>query len=650
MGKPYDLELSQLDGTYRWAVEAPVDELCRALRSASSLPLLAVGSGGSLTTADFAAGLHRDFSGMLGSAMTPMEATVPSLELRGMAVLLATAGGKNPDVLAAFRGLASREPRRLIVLCMSVGSPLGRLATKRGFVDLIEAELPSGRDGFLATNSLLASTVLLARAYNQACGVTYALPEDISALLHAEMKGLTAELDRRYASLWQRETLVVLHGPATRSAAMDLESKFTEAALGNVQLADYRHFAHGRHHWLAKHPDTTGILAFVTSSDEEIALRTLDLIPGNIPVWRIAVPHEGSAAGIAALVWGLQVVGSAGHARGINPGRPGVPSFGRRIYHLKAIAHAYPDDAAVPSREAAALERKTGSTIGALARSGQLREWRVAYTAFVQRLAKGSFRAVVLDYDGTVCDEADRFAGLCKSVGRELVRLLRAGVMLGFATGRGKSVKEALREQIPKKYQSRVVVGYYNGGDVGHLDDDHRPDGSEGVADALKPVADAIQGHPLLRRVARFELRLPQIQVTLAPGARAELVWGLLQQVVYAMGVPGVGVVASSHSMDILAPGVSKHALVDRLAGILGCDEDSVLCIGDRGQWPGNDFSLLHGPNGLSVDEVSRDPITCWNLAPPELRGPDAAIAYLGQLRGSKGALRMRGLTTRRRK
>ena len=74
--------------------------------------------------------------------------------------------------------------------------------------------------------------------------------------------------------------------------------------------------------------------------------------------------------------------------------------------------------------------------------------------------------AVVLDYDGTLCDEADRCKGLSTPVARELVRLLRAGVMLGFATGRGKSVKVALRKQIPKKYQSRVVVGYYNGGDI----------------------------------------------------------------------------------------------------------------------------------------------------------------------------------------
>lgn len=634
MGKPYDLELRQLNATYRWAMKASIDRLAKPLSSAVSLPLVAVGSGGSLTTADFAAALHQRFSGKLASAMTPMEAAVSSLDLRGMAVLLATAGGKNPDVLAAFRGLVVREPRRFIALCMTVGSPLARLGARYPFVDCVEADLPSGKDGFLATNSLLASTVLLVRAYDEAFGTPCLLPADLSTLLRTDReKDVAAKLDSRCAPLWQRETLVVLHGPAIHSAAIDLESKFTEAALGNVQLADYRNFAHGRHHWLAKRAETTGILAFVTPHDAEIASRTLDLIPANIPIHRVDVPFEATTAAVAALAWGLHVVGSAGRARRINPGRPGVPGFGRRIYHLKATTGVPSIDPPMPLEEVAAVERKTGKTVDALARLGQLRVWRDAYTAFTQRLSNASFRAVVFDYDGTLCDEANRWKGLSTPVGRELIRLLKAGAMLGFATGRGKSVKEALREHIPKKYRSHVIVGYYNGGDIGRLDDDGRPDGSAQVVDALKPVSDAIQSHVLLSQVAEFELRLPQIKVTPAPGAPAELVWALLQQIVYGLSIPGVVVVGSSHSMDVLAPGVSKRAVVADVMEILGCDETSILCIGDRGQWPGNDFSLLNRPNAVSVDQVSQDPVTCWNLAPAGVRYTDACFYYLRRLK-----------------
>ncbi len=102
--------------------------------------------------------------------------------------------------------------------------------------------------------------------------------------------------------------------------------------------------------------------------------------------------------------------------------------------------------------------------------------------------------------------------------------------------------------------------------------------------------------------------------------------------------------------MDVLAPGVSKRAVVVALMELHGCNENSVLCIGDRGQWPGNDFSLLNQPNSLSVDEVSQDPETCWNLAPPGLRGTQAALAYIGQLRANERGLQMALQTARSRK
>ena len=58
---------------------------------------------------------------------------------------------------------------------------------------------------------------------------------------------------------------------AIRSAAIDLESKLTEAALMPVQVADFRNFAHGRHHWLAKRGGETAVLALVCESDAEVA-------------------------------------------------------------------------------------------------------------------------------------------------------------------------------------------------------------------------------------------------------------------------------------------------------------------------------------------------------------------------------------------
>jgi hypothetical protein len=93
--------------------------------------------------------------------------------------------------------------------------------------------------------------------------------------------------------------------------------------------------------------------------------------------------------------------------------------------------------------------------------------------------------------------------------------------------------------------------------------------------------------------------------------------------------------------MDVLAPGVRKRTVLNHIAAMLGKEVTSqVLCIGDRGQWPGNDFSLLDDPYALSVDEVSQDPATCWNLAPAGSRGAQACLQYLRKIKCAAGTLR----------
>jgi fructoselysine-6-P-deglycase FrlB-like protein len=59
MGKPYERELAELPNTYAWAMEAPIAKLAEALSECSALPLIAIGSGGSLTAAEFACHMHQ---------------------------------------------------------------------------------------------------------------------------------------------------------------------------------------------------------------------------------------------------------------------------------------------------------------------------------------------------------------------------------------------------------------------------------------------------------------------------------------------------------------------------------------------------------------------------------------------------------------
>lgn len=643
MGKPYAEELDQVPETYRWAVAQRLDKrLVKAVASMADLPLLAVGSGGSFSSADFVASLHRDYAKKLSAPMTPLATAATRIDLRQTALILLTAGGKNPDVLGVFRNAVLREPRRFLVFCTSEGSALSRIAAKHAFVDVAEISLPTGKDGFLATNSLIATSVIFARAYAEAFSSSASLPSNWTQLLEPTRKSHSIKnLDGLCSSLWEKETLLVLHGPDTMAAAVDLESKFCEAALGNVQIADYRHFAHGRHHWLAKRAEKSSLIAFVTPNDESVAAQTIRLIPKKVPTLRLDIPWSGSVANLAALGNVLSIVASAGKFRGIDPGQPKVPQFGRRIYHLRPSEYDRSTGTDLSFHALTAISRKTKTPASSLALGSQLSFWQDALSSFLAKLQRATFQAVVLDYDGTLCDERARDQPIARELATELSRLLEAGVAVGIATGRGQSVRKDLQKSLDPKFWKKVIVGYYNGADIGLLSENHLPDGTERVGKSLEPIASALSGCPPLKDMAKIEPRPSQITVTPKSPGSSEAVWNTLIQMVEHLTVPGVTVLRSSHSFDVLAPEVTKQSVVNRVAVEIPHDAP-VLCIGDRGQWPGNDHQLLANPYSLSVDEVSADPLTCWNLAAPGTRGPQAALEYLQALQPHRGGVRLR--------
>jgi hypothetical protein len=198
-----------------------------------------------------------------------------------------------------------------------------------------------------------------------------------------------------------------------------------------------------------------------------------------------------------------------------------------------------------------------------------------------------------------------------------------------------------LQDGLPKSIWKHFIVGYYNGGDIGELKDDSRPDGSTTVDPALEGVANILKVDPFLVETSSLTFRKPQITIEPKNPERANVVWQYLQDILYRLNIPGILALRSSHSMDIVAPLVNKQKVVDHVRERIDTGQ-AILCIGDRGKWPGNDFSLLSNPYSLSVDEVSPDPKHCWNLAPPGIRGLAATLHYFSKLVPYAHGLRIR--------
>lgn len=637
MGRPYAIEMAELVGTFDSALSSDNDQIRAAVRSAAARPLLAVGSGGSLTAAHVLAWYHHRFSGCLATVATPLEVISGALDQK-TAIWLLSAGGRNRDINSAFSILARREPQQLAVLCGSRNSPLARSAELHSLAEMIVCGSRTGKDGFLATNSLLTFIILIARAYmEEFCPSDQSFVracQSIRPLLDPMGAG-AANVQSLAEPLWTKDTILVLHGISTRTGAIDIESKFTEAGICNVQIADYRNFAHGRHHWLAKHGHRTAVLALIAKTDCGLAERTLALVPSDVPQAQIRIDGSPEAAALSSVIVGFHLAGWAGQARGIDPGRPGVPEYGRKLYNL-AMPKLRPDtrQSRISDRDAVAIQRKSGLDASRVHLLDELEQWRKALCRFRSSLLSNRFVGLVLDYDGTVVNTRDRFSPPRPDMTDELRRLISAGVPVAIATGRGPSVRRDLQISLPKTLQPRILIGYYSGGEIGLLSDDSKPDNSEEVCPALTDFADALSRDAELSRIAVQKNRRFQITFTAKHILAEERVWRIVQELVAVRAMRDLVITRSGHSTDVLAPGTSKLNLIENMRKAVG--DGPILCIGDCGCWPGNDFELLSQSFTLSVDQTSCDPDSCWNLAPRGQRGVDATLHYLRNLSTDK--------------
>ncbi len=633
MGRPYETEVAQLVHTYEWCRRADVSALASFVRSTSQMPMVFVGSGGSYAPAAFAAGLHELYAERVARPATALD-IASSPAARNSGVLFISAGGKHPDVLGAFKRAARMEPVRLGAFCGSDSSPLADLVAESSGASYLAVPFPAGKDGFLATNSVLASAVLLLKAF----WIAYSLKESLPAYTALDPGGTDALLRRvrdATANLWAYPNIVALYGPAGSAAAFDFESRFHEAGLAAVQLADFRNFAHGRHYWLARMKQSTALLALVSAGEQDLADRTLALLPSDVARAQISVQASGPLASIELLLLSIHMAGWAGRTKGIDPGRPAVPQFGRRIYHLNAWARIEQEG----EQSEGPIWRKSKRSRAVLRLSDDRNKWESAYSEFLDDLASARFSGVVLDYDDTVCAPVERYTRPGPAIAAELNRLLSAGLWLGVATGRGKSVRKALRGTIKRTFWKRVVVGYYNGAQVSTLSDSSVPAVSKRqVKGALAEFLRRVNAESRLVALIKMEANAAQVRIEPLKTTELSEVVTWIQHVI-ATGRLSLRAVVSSKSIDVIPLETSKNAVIRAIRR--ACRQSAaVLCIGDSGAWPGNDFELLANRHSLSPDSTSPDPATCWNVAPVGVRCVDATLGYLKGLELRDGRAR----------
>ena len=658
MGRPYAKELTLLSATYAHALAADIAWLRESVDALRARPIIVVGSGGSVSACHVTARLHESRARLSARVLTPLEfVRHPVPQEAG--VLLLSASGKNPDIIAAALHAIEAEYAPVVSLSTRPQTALRSTLAPHRHATAHEFVGPSAKDGFLATNSLLLTCALLARAYG--CD----LPLDLPSLRASKYDA--ADQDSAIIDALMREGIVMLASAWSLPAAYDAESKWAESGFGAVTVTDARNFAHGRHHGLSQRLEETAVVGLATSDESDLTERTLKGLPrvARSVFLRSSLPDVAGALDLLVRI--IRLTGDVGTRQGIDPGRPHVLAFGRRLYNagiprrtLKQVSHGTGLASGKTQRtrvEDLWIRRKVTVAVWEAASAETQNEWRERCRAWVQVAESSRIAGVVVDYDGTLCEADERFGTPTARVGDTLTRLIDDGMVVGVATGRGGSVLDALRAILPERLWANVIIGMYNGGVVCRLTDQPKVDTTPDAA--IEAARMALEASPVLGAVARIRPRPTQLTVRSAH----PLPDGVLQRfVLEALGIPcmdtfpvpgassptmqttvhaegrAVSVFASGHTVDVIARRASKLRVVEAVRDVIIQDSGrssgsaGIMTIGDQGQLGGNDCEFLAHPMGLSVERVSSVFDACWNVAPAGARRTAVLLTYLDAL------------------
>ncbi len=623
MGKNYEKELLHLGDTINELIEKDISELISFFKLSKGNSVLTIGSGGSYSVASTTEFLLNK-GGYFAKAVTPFALQNELLEIHDSAVMLFTAGGRNKDTLNAYSFLSDMEPKVTITLCTRLNAPIKKIQKYHTTNFYYEMNLNAGKDGFLATNSLIASVVLIAKGIHMITGDEFFQLNN--NIWNSDMEYIVGKMSiTGLDDVLSRETILVLYGGIATPVAVDMESKFSEASLGNIQLADYRNFAHGRHFWIKDREEYTSVIIIQGPEESQIVESTKKLIPDKIPLFEIKSDYNDVNGMLQLFIKMFWVVHYAGQKRGINPGNPSVADYGRKLYHLNynikknekynMLKRSIIDTAIYRKCMASSLSLQVCNC------------YKQELLKIMNKQENTKFRGIIFDYDGTLHDKENQ-NNQETVIWDKVIEILQAGIILGIATGRGKSVREEINKKIPKELLDKVWIAYYNGAVIAKANEEGVPDiSSKKIPEVFYEIADKIR--EISRNSLYVEIR--PYQITVLDSDISKISIREVKQLLFEYA--DFKMVISSHSLDIVPNKYGKRNLIKMWHKNGLVNEDEILCIGDSGEEEGNDFELLKEWNGISVDRVSKRVSGCWNLAPLGVRNLEATEFYLNHLK-----------------
>lgn len=293
-------EYFNLDSLLTQAAEADVTALRQFLTTNPGQPLVAAGSGGAESVADFAALLYGARGGV-ATAVTPYTLNSYSDEaLKTAKLLLVSKGGHNNDVIfAAGRGLkVNMDKTASFTLSTGEKNEVRKQFAKKESALSFDIPGLKAHDAFISTGSPVVYFALLCRVFSPGCDLSrykskpeapYRLEQkDGTPLSMKDLKGV--------------KSLIVLDGSWGRPVAKNLEGKLMESGLCPACVIDFRNYCHGRFIFTSGHLEDSAVVMFITPREKDLAGRIRELLPASAKLVLLETETDAPEASLDLLI------------------------------------------------------------------------------------------------------------------------------------------------------------------------------------------------------------------------------------------------------------------------------------------------------------------------------------------------------------
>jgi hypothetical protein len=268
--KTYDAHITGLGEKVNNGMSVNAKSLVSLFKELQPKYSIAVGSGGSITSAVYFGQVVERLTQHPCIVLTPLELISSAIDLRDTVCLLFSAEGKNPDILKAFE-FAKQHGAHIHCIVNHQNTPLEK-ACAESAQHLHYINTPN-KDGFLATESIVSTIAAAISAYRKS--INQSIPV-FSSNAYQFMDDI---------SFRNIEGILFVYSPRLKAAALDFESRAHESGLIYVQIADLRNFAHGRHFGAYQNREKGAIFLLSDDTTDTLAQNIISTIGNSLLVY-----------------------------------------------------------------------------------------------------------------------------------------------------------------------------------------------------------------------------------------------------------------------------------------------------------------------------------------------------------------------------